>query len=194
MFNLQVVHQENYSKKELLLRSFFGVFYIAIPHFLVVLFFITWGKLLWLYSVFVVLLTGKLPENIFQYQVKLLSWLSRIHISVYNLADGYPEFGLNGKSEVLTFEIPYNETPNRKTVLLRFVLVPLVVLPHLFIWAFRNVASVFLTIAAFFSVLFTGKYPKKWFDFNVGTLRWIMRVFAYLVLLTDEYPPFSGEE
>jgi len=194
MFKLQVAYQENYSKKELLLRSFFGLFYIAIPHFLAVLLFITWGKLLWLYSVFVVLLTGKLPENIFQYQVKLLSWLSRIHISVYNLADGYPKFGLNGKSEVLTFEIPYNETPNRLTTLLRFVLAPMVTLPHLIIWFFRNIASVFLTIAAFFAVLFTGKYPKKWFDFNVGSLRWIMRVFAYLVLLTDEFPPFSGKE
>ena len=194
MFTLQVTHQENYSKSQLLLRSFFGVFYIAIPHLLALFVFIFWAKILWIYGVFVVLITGRLPEHIFNYQLSTLRWGARLHVSIYNLVDPYPSFGLNGKSDVLILETPYNQTPNRLTTLLRFVLVSLVVIPHLLVWGIRNVMSIVLTFLAFWVVLFTGKYPNKWHEFNVGTLRWIIRVFAYIVLITDEFPPFSGKE
>jgi hypothetical protein len=47
------------------------------------------------------------------------------------------------------------------------------------------------TIAAWFIILFTGAYPAGLYDFSVGALRWRLRVEAYLLLLVDEYPPFS---
>jgi len=45
---------------------------------------------------------------------------------------------------------------------------------------------------AWFAILFTGKYPRSFFDLVVGVLRWSIRVDAYAVLLvTDKYPPFE---
>ncbi len=66
-------------------------------------------------------------------------------------------------------------------------------IPHFFILAFLYVAFVVLTIFAFFSIVFTGRYPRAMFDFNVGVLRWGWRVVFYCtsVLATDRYPPFS---
>jgi hypothetical protein len=54
------------------------------------------------------------------------------------------------------------------------------------------IAALGSTIIAWFSILFTGRYPKNLFDFVVGVGRWCTRVEAYAFMLnTDQYPPFS---
>ncbi len=194
MFELNVFHQSNYSRAQLLIRTFLGLFYIIIPHLFVLFFFLIWSKLLWIYSVFHVLLTGKLPESVHAFQLGFLRWATRLHCSVYNLVDEYPAFGINGVSESVKLKIAFDEAPNRLTTLLRFILAPVVVFPHLLVWSFRNLVSLILTFLAFWVVLFTGKYPITWYEFNVGTLRWIIRVYAYMYLLIDNYPPFSGSK
>ncbi len=69
----------------------------------------------------------------------------------------------------------------------------LLLVPHIVILVFLWIAFVFVTIIAFFAILFTGKYPRSLFDFNVGVLRWTWRAsfYSYQALATDEYPPFS---
>ncbi|NPV00125.1 MAG: DUF4389 domain-containing protein [Brevinematales bacterium] len=69
-----------------------------------------------------------------------------------------------------------------------------VMIPHGFCLMFRGIATAFLGFLAFWVVLFTGKYPQKFFDFNVGTQRWGISVMSYMMFLTDVYPPFTGKE
>ena len=192
---LTIVHQESYSRGELLLRTFFGFLYIAIPHGFLLFFLGIWGLILMLIAFFVVLFTGNYPRNFFEYQVELMRWNLRVQSRIMNLSDGYPPFGLKATDSAIELEIPYPEKLGRLLLIVRVLFGWIYIyIPHGFLLFFRAIATCFVIFIAWWAVLFTGKYPQGMHNFVVGLIRWSTRVSVYTCFMSDTYPPFSGKE
>lgn len=104
------------------------------------------------------------------------------------LTDQYPS---TVEEQSIHLEVDYPEVEknlNRWMPIVKWFLA----IPHYFVLAFLGLAVLFVSVLAWFAILFTGKYPRGLFDFVVGVFRWSLRVNAYVSLLvTDVYPPFS---
>lgn len=192
---LTITRQDYYSRAELILRALFGWIYIGIPHAFLLFFFFIWGAILRFIAFWSILFTGRYPESFFEFQTGLYKWENRVNARLWNLSDDYPAFFPDGEDEFTNLEIQYPENLSRGHLLLKvFLGFFYCALPHAFVLFFRTIWSYILAFLAFWVVLFTAEYPEEWHDFNVGTLRWSLRVNLYMGFMTDEYPPFSGRE
>jgi len=93
------------------------------------------------------------------------------------------------KSSPVELKADLSKPPSRALWLVKWLLL----IPHWIVLALLWAAYVVVGVLAFFSILFTARFPRKLFNFNVGVLRWTWRVgfYGYWILGTDEYPPFS---
>ena len=135
-----------------------------------------------------IVFTGRAPEGLLTLGAFYLRWRVRASAYVALLRDEYPPFGdVEYPAEV---DLPVVPQPrNRLSVGFR----PILVIPQLLaVWAI-GVAWGITTVIAWFAILFTGRYPSTLYRFGTGALRWTTRVEAYLLLLTDDYPPFTLE-
>jgi hypothetical protein len=137
-------------------------------------------------SWFTIVIAGTHITEIRQFTSFYMRWRVRALAYLMLLEDAYPPFG--DAAYPASIEILDPAGPrDRASVGFRIVLA----IPHIIALFFVFVAWCLTTIVAWFMILFTGAYPRGLYDFGVGALRWLLRVQAYLLLLVDDYPPFS---
>jgi Domain of unknown function (DUF4389) len=129
----------------------------------------------------------KYPRWWYDWNLELTRFATRVVAYLFLMDDRYPA---TDAEQAVRLEFPY---PDAERDVSQFM--PLVkwllVIPHLIVLAFLYLGVLFAVIFAWFSILFTGRYPRGVFDYVEGVLRWHLRVAAYaFILVTDEYPPF----
>ena len=147
------------------------------------------GAVAWFLAIvswFTIVFAGHHIIGIRQFTLYYMRWRVRALAYLMLLEDQYPPFGDAAYPASLTIEDPAGQR-NRLTVLVRILLG----IPHLIVLVFLIIAWWLTAVVAWLLILVTGEYPRGLYDFGVGVLRWLLRVQAYMLLMVDEYPPFS---
>jgi hypothetical protein len=174
--------------------------FLLIPHFLVLPFLLCGFCVSWLLALFAILFTGRYPRGLFDYNVGVMRWCWRVAYYGYEAlgTDRYPPFTLRAGGHPADLDVRYPERLSHGLVLVKWWLLAI---PHyVVVGIFQGGAGFYqcglvaiLTFFAAITLLFTGRYPEDLFRLIVGLNRWTFRLWAYVALMTDEYPPFRLE-
>ena len=183
---------------------------LIVPHLLVLMFLWMAVMPLTVLAAFAILFTGRYPRSIFNFTVGVMRWTWRVSFYSFSAlaTDRYPPFTLEPDSAYpASFDVDYPPRLSRGLVLVKWWLlaIPQYVIVAIFVgggigltgglsrrlWFVSGggVVGLLVFIAALI-LLFTDRYPEQFFDVVMGMNRWSYRVFAYVLLLRDEYPPF----
>lgn len=87
----------------------------------------------------------------------------------------------------VSYEADVVERRNRLSTFFRFLLI----LPHTIVLYVYGIGAFFGAVAAWFALLFTGRYPERLYDVLAGVTRYSTRYYAYYWLAADPFPPFD---
>ncbi|MFZ3573033.1 DUF4389 domain-containing protein [Streptomyces sp. BH097] len=173
---------------------------LLIPHYIVLFFLWIAFTVTTVIAFFSILFTAHYPRPLFDFNLGVLRWSWRVAYYSYGAlgTDRYPPFSLGEESGYPT-RLAIDRPPrlSRGLVLVKWWLlaIPHYLVVGLFLGGYHlggwdgGLISV-LTLIAGVALACTAKYPKGLFDLVVGLNRWVLRVAAYVALMTDVYPPF----
>jgi hypothetical protein len=148
------------------------------------------GGILFLPVLLMLLFRQKYPRWWFDWNLQLSRFLARVWAYATLLRDEYPSTD-EEQAVHLDFSYPDAKQLSRGLPLVKWFLA----IPHYIVLFFLWIGAAVCIIIAWFAILFTGRYPRALFDYVVGVQRWSLRVEAYaMLLITDQYPPFSLSE
>jgi hypothetical protein len=145
------------------------------------------GGLLVIPPLLMLVFRGRYPGWWFAWNRELLRFSNRVAAYLALMDDRYPSTEDEQAVHLAIVDPGREPALNRGLPLVKWLLA----LPHYIVLTFLWIGALGAVIAAWFAILFTGRYPRGLFGFVEGVLRWHNRVVAYaFILVTDEYPPF----
>ena len=164
---------------------------LAIPHLVISGALNGLQQALGLVSVFTVLFTKQVPQGIYDLQVMMLRYRTRVSMYAGFTHAQYPKFDFSMSTadpggDPLRFDIDRATGWETKNAFNWFLAIP-----HYLVLMVYGVAAAVLWFLNLFIVLFTGRWNRSHRDFVVKVTRYQVRVFAYALMLRNEYPSFS---
>jgi hypothetical protein len=145
------------------------------------------GGVLFVPPLLTIVFRQKYPRWWFDFNLAYLRFDNRVIAYLLLLRDEYPSAD---EEQAVHLDLPYPEVRNdlsRWLPLAKWFLA----VPHYLVMIVLDLGVILAVVAAWVSIAFTGRYPRRLFDFVVGVMRWHNRVVGYaLALVTDRYPPF----
>jgi len=181
---LTVPHAERVSRWRLILRPF-----MLIPHFFWLSLYGIPVSFVLFVSFWAIIFTGKFPPGMYAFVSRYFRYYMRVIAYSYFLTDVYPPFnGDETEPYPVRVHLDYTEKYSRLSVFFRSILC----FPHVFFFFFYYIAFEIVRIAAFWVALILGRLPNSIFEYMKRFFIYYARLEAYLMMLSDEYPPFHG--
>jgi hypothetical protein len=162
---------------------------LAIPHLLIVSAFSYVMQAIAIISWVAIVITGNMPRGLWNFGVGYMRWRTRTNAYLLLQTDQYPPFSMDEDVDYPCSFVSgeYPSQRNRLTVLLRLIwLIPAAIYASII-----GIIASILYVVMWLIVIITGSAPAGLYNFVAGALRIGTRLEAYMLLLTDEYPPFS---
>jgi hypothetical protein len=140
-----------------------------------------------LIAFFAVLILGRYPRGMWEFMRGVQQYALRLQGYMRVLSKGYPPFGPKDPNYGLELHVPYPE----KTSRLWLFFAGLASIPVVIVHYFYAIAEGFVTFLGVWAVLFTGHYPRSWFEFVRKVWQHRMRIACFVLWLRNEYPPFG---
>jgi hypothetical protein len=141
---------------------------------------------------FTVVFTKRIPPGLFGFMAMVLrvGWRSTSYQLF--LREAYPSWEFTSTAgdpgdDPAVLSIPEPGEMSRWLPFVKWLLV----IPHFIVLGVLGIGVYFAVVIGFFAVLFTGRWPEGLRNFVIGFERWALRVMAYALFMTDDYPPFS---
>lgn len=165
---------------------------LAIPQFIVLYVLAIVQRVVFIISWFAILFTGKMPDGLFAFNVMVLRYQWRVVSYYLFMREQYPEFAFpmeptDPGTDPAHLSAQPADRLSRGLIFIKWLLA----FPHYIVLLVLGIVAYILVIVGFFAVLITGAWPVGMRNFIVGVMRWSARVNAYVLLMTDTYPPFT---
>jgi hypothetical protein len=180
----------DYADSRSRLSTFFRLF-LAIP-------LVIWGYVYGILATIVVIIawfaiviTGRYPRGLYEFEAGWVRFLARLTAYVALLCDGYPSF-VGSEDPDYPVRMSFQELDRYSRVKTGFRII--LAIPILVVRYVMQLMLEIGAIGAWFVIVFTGGLPRGLFDLMVLANSYIARSDAYLMLLTETYPPFQDEQ
>jgi hypothetical protein len=169
---------------------------MLIPHIIVLYLLFAGAAVLQLVIWAPVLFSGAYPSWGYSYNVGLLRWMTRVQAYFYGLTDLYPPFSFGwddrtGYPVSVAIDMPQTPVKGWAIPIVGYVAKLVMLIPHIIALYVLGAIAGLIYLIAWVPVLSGGRYPDWGYQIVGGYLRWSVRVAAYFLGLTDQYPPFQ---
>jgi hypothetical protein len=163
---------------------------LAIPHYIVLIFLSIASFVVWVIAWWAILITARYPRGMHNFNVGVMRWWWRVTFYAGLLGtDRYPPFSLAPDDDYpADLYVEYPERLSRLKVVFKWWLLAI---PHYIIISFFDGLGFAVLIVTGVALLFTGRYIEGLFGVQMALNRWKWRVYGYVGLLYDDYPPFE---
>lgn len=163
---------------------------LVIPHYIVLIFLSIASLVVWVIAWWAILITARYPRGMHNFNVGVMRWWWRVTFYAGLLGtDRYPPFSLAPDDDYpADLYVEYPERLSRLKVVFKWWLLAI---PHYIITSFFDSLGFAVSIVTGVALLFTGRYIEGLFGVQMALNRWKWRVYGYVGLLYDDYPPFE---